>query len=605
MKIKKITKQQVRMVLPALFALILIGLFVNRNIQIRGLYGDDLYLWSYYGEENFWEFTFPLKTKGNFRPFYWAMSYLEFVIVGRHVNYYALFNTVINIAVAFMIYFFSLGFTKSLKLKGKEMAAGQLVSFFTAAMYLGSHFAGYQIGQVLGLLETMALALALSILYLLYEFSEAGHSIFYNLACLCYFLVLFTHERFLALFPLFYLSLLLNRIRVKGRSAGSVSKNKLFSDESLNEKVFEKQQTSVAFGNMDFGEAKELKGSKSGSGKKSNSDDVLKAAIPLLEVMFFFGIRRIIAGQAMPVGTAGTKVSETFELGQAFMYALQQVQYIFGVNAGESYLCGINWREMPLWAHLLVYGSWIVLFVMIFYYIREIIKTKDPLYDILQNLLFISFIALCIGCSSITVRLEIRWIYVSYTAALLYVCYMFGKLAEAKTAKSGRFQAVDNPEAHVDNRSRRRKTENFPAGNVICFAVMFILYCGLMIPVEQLYRSNFRNIFFFTELDRVNSLADQTIGKYQNFLGVRQTYIFYNNYGMTDFYGEYFYKPYDPEKTGQGSEVHFINDVSELPEHASYDNSVILLESSDQREYMDITDQIFGKADWDAITQKG
>ena len=134
---------------------------------------------------------------------------------------------------------------------------------------------------------------------------------------------------------------------------------------------------------------------------------------------------------------------------------------------------------------------------------------------------------------------------------------------------------------------------------------MFILYCGLMIPVEQLYRSNFRNIFFFTELDRVNSLADQTIGKYQNFLGVRETYIFYNNYGMTDFYGEYFYKPYDPEKTGQGSEVHFINDVSELPEHASYDNSVILLESSDQREYIDITDQIFGKADWDAITQKG
>ncbi|MCR5007370.1 MAG: hypothetical protein K6A76_02190 [Oribacterium sp.] len=557
MKIKKITKQQVRMVLPALFALILIGLFINRNIQIRGLYGDDLYLWSYYGEENFWEFTFPMKTKGNFRPFYWAMSYLEFVIVGRHVNYYALFNTVINIAVSFMIYLFSLEFTKTLKLKGKEMTAGQLISFFTAAMYLGSHFAGYQIGQVLGLLETMALGLALSILYLLYKFSEAGQSIHYGLACLCYFLVLFTHERFLALFPLFYLSLILYRI------------------------------------------------SESGYGKKSNFDDALRALIPLLEVMFFFGIRRIIAGQAMPVGTAGTKVSETFELGQAFMYALQQVQYIFGVNVGQAYLCGINWREMPLWAHLLVYGSWIVLFVMIVYYIREIIKTKNPLYDILQNLLFISFIALCIGCSSITVRLEIRWIYVSYTAALLYVCYMFGKLAEAKTAEPGHFQAVDNIKTNVDNRSRRRKSQNFPSGNVICFAVMFILYCILLIPVEQLYRSNFRNIFFFTELDRVNSLADQTIGKYSNFLGVRQTYIFYNNYGMTDFYGEYFYKPYDPEKTGQGSEVHFINDVSELPEYTAYDNSVVLLESSDQREYIDITDQIFGKADWDAITQKG
>ncbi|SEA13459.1 hypothetical protein SAMN05216349_10592 [Oribacterium sp. KHPX15] len=569
------------MVLPALFALILIGLFINRKIQIRGLYGDDLYLWSYYGEENFWEFTFPMKTKGNFRPFYWALSYLEFVIVGRHVNYYALFNTVINIAVSFLIYFFSLGFTKTFKLKGKEMLAGQIVSFFTAAMYLGSHFAGYQIGQVLGLLETMALSLAISVLYLLYKFSEVGQSIYYNLACLCYFLVLFTHERFLALFPLFYLSLILTGL--KGRSRETVS------DVNLRDKYqIEKDQ----------------KLRRSGLDQRRISDYVLKAAIPLLEVIFFFGIRRIIAGQAMPVGTAGTKVSETFELSQAFMYALQQVQYIFGVNAGESYLSGINWSETPLWVHTLVYLSWIVLFAMMIYFIKESLKTKEPLYDILQNLLFISFIALCIGCSSITVRLEIRWIYVSYTAALLYVCYMFGKLAEAKTAKSGHSQAVDNPETHVDNRSRRRKTADFSSKGVICFAVMFILYCCLMIPVEQLYRSNFRNIFFFTELDRVNSLADQTIGKYQDFLGVRQTYIFYNKYGMTDFYGEYFYKPYDPEKTGQGSEVHFINDVSELPEYAAYENSVILLESTDQREYIDITDQIFGKADWDAVKEK-
>jgi hypothetical protein len=182
---------------------------------------------------------------------------------------------------------------------------------------------------------------------------------------------------------------------------------------------------------------------------------------------------------------------------------------------------------------------------------------------------------------------------------------MFGKLAYAKTTESSHFTMVNNPEIHVDNRSRRRKASDFQGGNVICFAVMFILYCGLMIPVEQFYRSNFRNIFFFIELDRVNSLAEQTIEKYSDFLGVRQTYIFYNSYGMTDFYGEYFYKPYDPEKTGQGSEVHFINDVSELPEYAAYDNSVILLESSDRREYIDITDQIFGKADWDAITQKG
>ncbi|WP_155988254.1 hypothetical protein [Oribacterium sp. P6A1] len=538
MKIKKVTKNKVQMVLPALFALILIGFFVNRNIQIRGLYGDDLYLWSFYGEDSFWKFTFPESTKGNFRPFYWAMSYLEFMLVGRHVNFYSAFNTAFNILISFVVYFFALDLTKVNERRNGNSFSAELISFLAAGMYLGSHFAAYQIGQVLGLLESLGLLLAIIVLWLLYRFSECGENRYYYGAAFAYFLVMFTHERYIALFPLFCLVLIFRGLQsradgIKGRC-------------------------------------------------------LLKLMIPVSELLFFFGVRVMVAGQAMPAGTAGTDVTDTFSIGQAFMYALQQVQYVFGVNVGESYLNGITWGETPLWLHICVYLSWAVILAMLCIYASQIRKHPGDLREIFQNLLFIAFIALCIGCSSITIRLEIRWVYVSYTAALLYICFISGKLEKRPVGEMKKGTV------------RSTGTWNISA----LFALLFLLYCCLMIPVEQLYRSNFRNIFFMTELDRVNSLADETIGKYRDFLGVRQTYIFYNSFGMTEFYGEYFYKPYDPQKTGQGSRLHYINDISELPDSAVYENSVVLLETSDRRGYIDITDQVFGKADWSAVNEK-
>lgn len=572
MKIKKITKKQVQMVLPALFALVLIGIFVNRNIQIRGLYGDDLYLWSYYGEDNFWNFTFPKETKGNFRPFYWAMSYLEFFIIGRHVNYYAAFNTVVNIAISFAVYFFGLRLTKAEEKNGIFCIMSCLTSFLAAGMYLGSHFASYQIGQVLGLLESLALVLAVLVLWMLYEYTESGKNIMYYAASALFFLVIFTHERYIALFPLFYLVNLIDLFRCKFQNTRHSAKDVY---QSVSE--FNIQNEESEFRHSKMSRRRVRKGRDVRKSERINSGFWKKLTIPALELLFFFFIRLRIAGQAMPAGTAGTEVTETFDLMQALTYAVMQVEYLFGINAGETYLNGLTWSEAPVWIHVCVYTSLFVMVLMLLFYVSAIKKQGIDAVIIGQNLLFISFIALCIGCSSITVRLEIRWIYVSYTAALLYICYMSGKIGDLVRYK----------------------------GIAFGFTLLFILYCGLMIPVEQHYRSNFKNIFFWFELDRVNSLADETIGKYKDFLGVRQTYIFYNQYGMTDFYAEYFYKPYDPMKTGQGSEVHFINDVSELPQDADYNNSVVLMESSDRRGYIDITDQVFGKADWDAITQKG
>ena len=45
-----------------IFMGLLLGLavWVNRGIEIRGLYMDDLYFWSCYGEQSFLQYVFPV-----------------------------------------------------------------------------------------------------------------------------------------------------------------------------------------------------------------------------------------------------------------------------------------------------------------------------------------------------------------------------------------------------------------------------------------------------------------------------------------------------------------------------------------------------------------
>lgn len=563
----------------ALVLLLLFGLFINRHLSIRALYGDDLYLWSFYGCEDFWSFTFPKVTKGNFRPFYWALSYLEFRLIGPHVHWYARFNVLLNVAIAWVIYFFSRRLSR-LTRTPQGMRIGQAVGLLTGMLYLQSHFAAYQIAQVLGLLESLALLLALLTLWGLFDYMEGRGTRAYLRACLCFFLVIFTHERYIALAPLFYLAVLtqyLTERRLCRRFAPSRS-SCAASDEipAMNR----------------LGRTVEL-------------------LLPLLILAVFFGTRVVVAGEAIPVGTAGTKVQDTFSLAQALGFAFSQVAYIFGINAGHAIFCGVSFADSARWVQALIVLSWLCLLLMLVLYVRGAWKRGRITPRLIgENLLFICFIALCIGSSSITIRLEIRWVYVSYTAALLYLSYMLGEIAKSGAVKAKAGRAVRTRAATV----QRASTASISASGeraachgmamVLAFSLLFMAYGAVMTPVEHYDRQHYPNIFFFFDQDRVNSLADCTIDAVGagEFLGKKQVYIYYNYYEMSDFYAEYFYKPFDPEKTGQGTEIHFINRPDELPADATVENSVVLMEHGN-RSYIDVTAQTFGLAAWEALPQ--
>lgn len=546
----------------ALVLLLLFGLFINRHLSIRALYGDDLYLWSFYGCEDFWSFTFPKVTKGNFRPFYWALSYLEFRLIGPHVHWYARFNVLLNVAIAWVIYFFSRRLSR-LTRTPQGMRIGQVVGLLTGMLYLQSHFAAYQIAQVLGLLESLALLLALLTLWGLFDYMEGRGTRAYLRACLCFFLVIFTHERYIALAPLFYLAVLTQ-----------------YCTERRLCRRFARLRT-------------------------------VELLLPLLILAVFFGTRVVVAGEAIPVGTAGTKVQDTFSLAQALGFAFMQVAYIFGVNAGHAIFCGVSFGDSAHWVQGLIVLSWLCLLLMLLLYVRRAWRRGRITPRLIgENLLFICFIALCIGSSSITIRLETRWVYVSYTAALLYLSYMLGEIAKSGAVKPEAGRAVHTRAATVQRASAASVSASGERAAyrgmamVLAFSLLFMAYGAVMTPVEHYDRQHYPNIFFFFDQDRVNSLADCTIDAVGagEFLGKKQVYIYYNYYEMSDFYAEYFYKPFDPEKTGQGTEIHFINRPDELPPDATVENSIVLMEHGN-RGYIDVTAQTFGLAAWEALPQ--
>ena len=545
--------------LCSFFLLMLFAFYVNRHIHIKALYMDDLYLFSFFREQDFLTFSFPIGEAVRFRPVYWALSYIEMVFVGNDPNRYWYFNVVLNGLLACFLCYFSWVVSK-----GKK-----IVSLSLSLIFLSAHFAYYQIAQALGILETLALGFSLITLYFLYqELNEEKHFL-RNLifSHVFFFLLVFTHERYIALLPLFYVPLFF-----RGRA----------------------------------GEAKILTGGK---------------ILPLAQAFLFYAIRKFAIGSFIPKGTGGTEVTESFKLEEALQNAFTEVYYIFGFQKGPEHLNGIPWENVAENIRKLVYASIVVLGITVFlcliFALIRIFKTDKSIGEstessigkstesgtgnhsvktkannaandvandatnksasnfkkeqkqeklarfrtfIGNNILFVLFIAMCIGSSSVTIRVEMRWVYVSFAASLLYFSYLLG-------------------------------VSRLPLGTIFCLA-----FICLRLPVERYYRSYFPQIYFWEDQDRMNSLAEETIEKYGRggVLG-KQVYILENKYKMSKFYGDTFFQVFDEDFSGHGTKIHFIQDLTRLPKEANRENSLVLEEVPEERAYRDITEEVFSR----------
>lgn len=567
--------------------------WINRQIHIKALYMDDLYLFSFFREQNFFEFSFPIGQAVRFRPVYWAISYIEMALVGADPNRYLHFNIFLNSLLAFFLFFFSLKMTKK-----------RIFSLSLGVLFLSAHFAYYQIGQAIGILETLALGFALFTLYFLYRQIDCQERAFGKMLLfshLFFFLLIFTHERYVALLPLFYIPLFFRGKQAEVNTAVGVQNIGLKeAEESENAKALDgakaadyakasesalsgiatvgKQYIVVEQGesenpntsvnpNASVNISANVGINASANARKQNNPEskalkrpkILPFFLPFVQAFLFFIIRSLAIGSFVPKGTGGTEVQDGFSLTKALSHAFSQVFYIFGIQAGPDYLAGIPWEEVGRKHRYVIYASIAVLaFSILLALLFAIRKGKLKKEFFGKNILFLCFIALCIGCSSITIRVEMRWVYVSFAAALLYFAYLLGNTG-------------------------------MPIPTF--FALLFVC---LRFPAEMKYRESFPRIYFWEDQDRMNSLAEQTIGKYgRDYVLGKQVYILENNYKMSKFYGDTFFQVFDPEMSGQGTKIHFIKDFRELPEKANLYNSIILKEVPEERGYRDITQEVF------------
>ncbi len=485
--------------------LLAFGFVINAGIQIRGLFMDDLYLWSCYGEQTFGEFVFPVGST-RFRPLFYLISYLELGLVGNHVTWFVPVNIILNTMVAYTVCRFS-----------RRLSGNNLIGFMCGFLYLLSRMSCYQIAQVYGLMETLALWAAIGILWCLFEYvnGQGEKPACFGAACGLYFAVCFIHERYMVLLPLFYVVLVMKKSR------------------------------------------------------KPREWLLPAAAFALMQL-----IRLVTIGTISPAGTGGTDVADTFNLWQALRFAIHQILYLFGINMGEEHLCGQNWHETARWVKVLVAGADMILLAFMAAFAVKIIKSRWSRVRILENsLLFFLFIGACIACSSVTIRLELRWVYVSMTAAWLWLSYMCG--------------VIVRPSAREQEASGRRLPDY--KRSLACTGLMLV-YVLLMFPAEIYYRGKNSNLYFWNSQQQYNSLAEETYEKYGEDIFGKKIYILRNDYQVTDFYADTFFKVFDKERKAEGTEVIFVDSIRDFGQVTN--NMLILREEPEFHAYQDITEAV-------------
>ena len=496
-----------------IFAVLLgFGFFINREVELKGLYMDDLYLWSCYGEQSFMEYVFPMGGS-RFRFVFYLASWLELLFLGGHVEWMVPFNILLNSLIAFSIYRMCLSFSSGRK----------AVSLVLALVFLSSRMAYYQIGQFYGLMESLGLWAAVGILYFLYRYMNERNSVSYLYGCLLYFLASFIHERYMALLPALLLALALapkrrggKRDETRGRSRG--------------------------------------KGNGRGRSFAAAESEFPKWQLFLVTLLVFGAIQAIrflTIGTLAPAGTGGTEVADTFSLADSISHAWEQAAFVFGRNSGPDYLCILPYEDSPDGIRLLILLSNLVLFAAVALFAVCAVRDRSRLLVHLKNAaLFLVFIAMCIGSSSVTIRVEMRWVYVVFALALLFFSYMSSVMGRA--------------------------------------GALVFLYAALAVPAENFYRDHWDNLYLWPEQAKYNSLAEQTIEKYGQEIFEKEVYIIGNTYEMSEFTAETFLKVYDRAGSCDGRSIQFIDsdfDFKELSE-----DMVILAEDPEHNAYQDVTD---------------
>ena len=524
----------------AFLVLLSICFIVNKGIVLKGLFMDDLFSWAWFRGLNIFEYAFKFyEGSPKYRPFYEAIQYIIHALVDTDPTRYTFINKILNSFTALFIYYFS-----------RKLKSGKITSILISILYIVGHYAYYQIGQGIGVLETASLTFSIITLYFAVKLTglinednkkrtlkELNLNAF--LMFLFYFITVFTHERFLGIAaPMFFAILFLEK--------------------------------------YDKAKEKDIKNLK-----------IKYMIMFLVEIVLILGLRMIAIGKVVPAGTGGTKVEDTFKITECIKFCFDQVKMVFGINIGPEHLFGVDFKSIT--NESIKISTYISIIVVIITFIIFIIKKIRNDKNFVMDLLFLSFIAVCIGASSVTIRVELRFVYVSFVGALLYLSYIIAYLSDAyvsidKNIKNKTLSKKSNKNnSHKKNDNKIRKN-TFIWNVKLLPLVLVIIFFITRLPIELEYRKYYDKIYCYVDMKRMNSLYDNTIGKYgiDETLHNKKIWVQNNFYGMTKFYSEYFFKIYDKENIG--NTINLYNVITEV-DLSNPQNTIILEEDIANNEY--------------------
>lgn len=487
-------------------ALLAFAFLINASVQIKGLYMDDLYMWSCFADDSFLSYVFPIGSS-RFRAVYNFLSYLEYFFVGNHISWFVPINILVNGFIAYSLYRMA-----------RRLSGNAPIGFMCAVLYLLSRMSYYQIGQVYGMMESLALWAAIAILYCLYLFlnDDASGDTCYWMACGLYFVNCFIHERYMVLVPLFFLVLLMKRDKAPARWIVPV------------------------------------------------------ALFGLVQLIRFLAI-----GTVLPAGTGNSQVAETFSISRSLGFIFQQIMHMFGVNLGDEWLCPPVWSQTSRWIKAAVTAEDLLILAVAVLFVVHVVRDRTGRTACLKNsALFICFIGACIVSSSVTIRLELRWVYVSMTAALLFLAYMCGVIARRR---------------ETGPRNLGPGTFRHEGWLMVCLSLVSG-YTILSLVSESYYRDHYDQLYFWHAQQEYNSLAEETWEKYGDGIFGRKIYILKNSYGVSQFNADTFFRTFDPKRKAEGTEVIFVDSIRDFGQVTN--NMLVLREDTEAYAYQDITSMV-------------
>ncbi len=344
-----------------LIVLFLLNFCVNSFMEIKLLYLDDLNTWSEFSKMNDLQMIF--NTSANkFRPVYYFVLNLCYKMFLPRIYLFGIFNLMLNFLVIMLVFYVI-----------KKITDNEFIAFFGSVVYTVSRFAYYNISQVHGIMEQMGLLTAVLILLFLWIYIEKSNKKYFYIACILQFLVLFIHERYMALFPLLLLSIIL---------AENIAKPERIR--------------CIIISTLSF-------------------------VIPFCSRILFLKNRAFD-------GTGGTDIKKTFKLVDFLRHFKSGILYLLGINAGPAYLNGIEQCNVLSWIKLFNIVFISIIFVIVFFYFYFIFKNRTKKSEIKNqlklSLLISSFIFLTLVCSCATIRLEMRWIYTPYVGFIILISNM-------------------------------------------------------------------------------------------------------------------------------------------------------------------------------------